>query len=72
MSGVQTGIYRHFKGNLYKVTGVAIHTETSEEFVVYRALYGDYTLLVRPIAMFFDKVERAEYSGPRFILVNSF
>lgn len=51
------GIYRHFKGNLYRVEGVARHSETLEEMVVYRALYGDGGLWVRPLAMFTGKTE---------------
>lgn len=51
-----SGRYRHFKGNLYEVLGVAKHSETEETVVVYRALYGDAGLWVRPFAMFFDSV----------------
>lgn len=46
------GLYRHYKGNFYRVIGVARHSETEEEMVVYRCLYGDYSLWVRPLAMF--------------------
>lgn len=55
---IQPGIYRHFKGRLYEVYGVASHTETSEKMVVYRALYGDYSLYVRPLDMFCSDVDR--------------
>lgn len=55
---IQTGKYRHFKGNLYEVLEVAHHSETREAFVVYRALYGDHGLWVRPLEMFFEEIER--------------
>ena len=51
------GIYKHYKGNLYEVVDVAKHSETEEEHVVYRTLYGDYSLWVRPLAMFIETVE---------------
>lgn len=63
------GRYRHFKGNEYEVIGVAKHSETHEELVVYRPLYGEGGLWVRPLAMFFDRVERDGYVGPRFAFV---
>ena len=52
------GIYRHYKGNSYKVEGVAKHSETLEEMVVYRALYGEGGLWVRPKEMFLESVEK--------------
>lgn len=51
-----SGRYRHYKGNDYEVLGVARHSETGEELVVYRCLYGDYSLWVRPLAMFGELV----------------
>lgn len=51
------GRYRHYKGPLYEVIGVARHSETEEPLVVYRALYGDHGLWVRPLAMFTGTVE---------------
>lgn len=48
----KTGIYRHYKGNTYKVLGVAKHSETLEDLVVYQALYGEKGLWVRPLKMF--------------------
>ena len=64
---IQPGRYRHFKGGEYEVIGVARHSETMEELVVYRALYGERGLWVRPAAMWNEWVERDGYAGPRFI-----
>ena len=63
---VRPGRYRHFKGNEYQVLGVARHSETEEEMVVYRALYGEGGLWVRPAAMWNETVDRDGYHGPRF------
>ncbi|NTU73077.1 DUF1653 domain-containing protein [Candidatus Roizmanbacteria bacterium] len=74
MKEIQLGIYRHFKGMLYEVIGVAHHSETLEEFVVYRALYdnklyGKNSLWIRPKEMFFGEVTRDGKTFPRFIYV---
>lgn len=69
MADIQPGRYRHFKGNEYQVLGIARHSETLEELVVYRALYGDGGLWVRPASMWTETVERDVYHGPRFIWV---
>lgn len=53
---ITPGRYRHYKGHDYEVIGVARHSETEESFVVYRALYGERGLWVRPAAMFLDSV----------------
>lgn len=63
---LKTGKYRHFKGNEYELIGIASHSETMEPMVVYRALYGEQGLWVRPAAMWTEHVERDGYSGPRF------
>ena len=63
---IKPGKYRHFKGNLYEVIGVARHSETQEEMVVYRALYGECGLWVRPAVMWTETVDRDGYHGPRF------
>ena len=55
------GIYKHFKGNYYLVENVAIHSETRETYVVYRALYGDNGLYIRPYDMFTSKVDKEKY-----------
>ena len=54
---IKKGKYRHFKGNYYEVIDVCKHSETLEEMVIYRALYGEYGLWVRPLKMFTEKVE---------------
>ena len=69
MNDIQPGLWRHFKGNLYRVIGIALHSETGEEMVVYQALYGQRGLWVRPVSMWLEQVERDNYSGPRFIRV---
>jgi hypothetical protein len=63
---LKPGKYRHFKGNEYELIGIAAHSETLEPMVVYRALYGDKGLWVRPAAMWTEHVERSGYAGPRF------
>lgn len=60
------GRYRHYKGKEYEVIGTARHSETEEQVVVYRCLYGDYSLWVRPLEMFTESVEVAGEQVPRF------
>lgn len=52
------GVYRHYKGNLYMVEDIAYHSETEEKLVVYRALYGNHTVWVRPYHMFLEEVNK--------------
>lgn len=66
---LKKGIYRHFKGNRYRLLYVARHSETLEPMVVYQALYGEHGIWVRPAAMWTEQVNREDYSGPRFSLV---
>ncbi|MHC1747309.1 MAG: DUF1653 domain-containing protein [Cellulosilyticaceae bacterium] len=57
-NSIELGQYRHFKGNKYKVIAIAKHSETEEEMVVYKALYGDYGIWVRPLSMWNEEIER--------------
>ena len=66
---VKPGKYRHFKGGLYEVIGLASHSETMEPMVVYRALYGDGALWVRPAAMWTETVVRDGAAVPRFVRI---
>ncbi|KMQ72887.1 DUF1653 domain-containing protein [Marinobacter subterrani] len=65
-SEIRPGRYRHYKGKDYEVLGIARHSETEEQMVVYRCLYGDHSLWVRPLAMFRETVEVAGEQVPRF------
>ena len=62
MEEVKIGkVYRHFKGNLYKVEDVATHSETGETYVVYRQMYGEKSLWIRPLDMFLEEVDHEKY-----------
>ncbi|PAU87292.1 hypothetical protein CK507_11320 [Pseudomonas sp. WN033] len=67
---MKPGRYRHYKGKDYQVIGVARHSETEEELVVYRTLYGDYSLWARPLAMFSEQVEVDGMLHPRFTFIS--
>ena len=69
MESIKPGRYRHFKGKEYEVLGVARHSETEEELVVYRALYGDFGLWVRPAQMWNETVERDGKTFRRFTYI---
>lgn len=69
MESIKPGRYRHFKGKEYEVLGVARHSETQEELVVYRALYGDFGLWVRPVSMWNEAVERDGKTFRRFTYI---
>ena len=66
---IKPGRYRHFKGKEYEVLGTAKHSETLEEMVVYRQLYGEYGLWVRPASMWEETVERDGKTFQRFTLI---
>ena len=66
---IRPGRYRHFKGKEYQVLGMARHSETEEEMVVYRPLYGEGGLWVRPAAMWAEVVERDGRRQPRFAYI---
>lgn len=53
--------YKHFKGNLYRVENIAKHSETGEDYVVYRQMYGEESLWIRPLGMFLEKVDKEKY-----------
>jgi hypothetical protein len=61
---IRLGKYKHYKGNHYEVVGIARHSETLEKMVVYRALYGDNEIWVRPLEMFLETVE---YNGKKVL-----
>ena len=69
MESIKPGRYRHFKGKEYEVLGVARHSETEEELVVYRALYGDFGLWVRAVSMWNEAVERDGKTFRRFTYI---
>lgn len=64
-----TGIYQHYKGQQYRVIGVATHSESEEKLVVYQTLYGAFDLWVRPLSMFTEQVEVDGQLQPRFALL---
>ncbi|MGO1462774.1 MAG: DUF1653 domain-containing protein [Marinobacter sp.] len=67
---VRPGRYQHYKGQDYEVLGTARHSETEEELVVYRCLYGDHSLWVRPLSMFRENVTVAGEQVPRFARID--
>ena len=69
MESIKPKRYRHFKGKEYEVLGVARHSETEEELVVYRALYGNFGLWVRPVSMWNETVERDGKTFRRFTYI---
>lgn len=66
MSEIKLGKYRHFKGNEYEVIGIANHSETLEKMVVYRALYGEKEIWVRPLSMWDEEITRDGKTFKRF------
>ncbi len=67
---VKIGRYRHFKGNEYQVIAIAKHSETMEDMVVYRGLYGDNPVFVRPVSMWNEVVERDGKTFKRFEFIS--
>jgi hypothetical protein len=72
---IKPGLYKHFKGKLYRVIGVFKHSETMEDLVVYQGLYhstdyGEHPRWARPVPMFFEQVDRDSYHGSRFQFLN--
>ncbi|MCF4009140.1 DUF1653 domain-containing protein [Rheinheimera sp. UJ63] len=65
------GYYQHYKGRYYQVVDLAMHSETAEWLVIYRALYGDFGLWARPATMFSENVDIAGELSPRFSYVGS-
>jgi len=66
LAAIAVGRYRHYKGGEYEVLGLVRHSETLEAMVLYRALYGEQGLWVRPQAMFFESIEVDGLTRPRF------
>jgi hypothetical protein len=69
MNEIKLGRYRHFKGNEYEVIAIAKHSETTEDYVVYKALYGDGGMWVRPASMWNETVERDGVTYKRFTYI---
>lgn len=69
MEEIKLGKYRHFKGNEYEVIALATHSETGERMVVYRALYGEGGVWVRPAAMWNERIERDGQTFERFTYI---
>lgn len=69
MAEIKLGKYRHFKGKEYEVLGIAKHSETLEELVVYKALYDDGGIWVRPVSMWNERVERDGKTYARFTYI---
>lgn len=65
---IEKGIYQHFKGQKYEVLDIATHSETGEQYVVYKALYGDFGTWIRPLEMFTETIERDGKEFKRFAL----
>ena len=66
---MKKGIYQHFKGNKYELLEIATHSETLEKMVVYKALYGECGIWVRPAHMWNEEVEHNGKKVPRFVLI---
>ena len=69
MDDIKLGRYRHFKGNEYEVIAIAKHSETTEDYVVYKALYGDGGMWIRPASMWNETIERDGITYKRFTYI---
>ena len=69
MEEIKLGKYRHFKGNEYEVVAIAKHSETTEDYVVYKALYGDGGMWIRPASMWNETIERDGVIYKRFTYI---
>ena len=69
MDEIKLGKYRHFKGNEYEVVAIAKHSETTEDYVVYKALYGDGGMWIRPASMWNETIERDSVVYKRFTYI---
>jgi hypothetical protein len=67
---IKKGKYRHYKGQYYELIDIATHSETLEKMVIYRALYNDFSLWVRPFDMFFECIEFNGQEQPRFEFIS--
>ena len=68
---IPLGKYRHYKGNAYEVIGFAKHSETLEDMVIYKALYGEYGTWVRPLSMWENPIDVAGKTVKRFAYIDS-
>lgn len=68
---IQPGIYKHYKGKMYRVIGMGRNSENLEEYVVYQALYDDYGIWVRPYKMFVEQIEIDGKKVPRFTFITA-
>jgi len=66
---IQPGIYKHYKGKMYRVIGIGRHSEDLQEYVVYQALYDDYGIWIRPYKMFIENIEIDGKTMPRFTFI---
>ena len=71
MPEIILGKYRHYKGDLYQVLGTCKHTETSEDLVYYKALYGTHQIWVRPLKIFFENIQFQGIWQPRFMFIEN-
>ena len=71
VDGPQLGYYQHYKGNFYCLQAIATHSEEQQPYAVYQALYGEFGLWVRPLAMFCEQITQEGVKQPRFRFVGT-